>query len=526
MFLSKLPKNLPPKFIPSSKITHRVREIIEEVIESPTKIPNYLNFDSPFINISTQRSAFNNKRVIAEYQNVDPVSLKRYLDNYHESKKSWEETPFDQKKEVFLNAADLIENKYYDTMLAYTIAGQNKTIYEAEIDAICELVDFLRFNVAYAEQIILKQPIQTSFIRNVSEYNSLNGFVASITPFNFTAIGGNLASAPLLFGNSVIWKPSQHAILSNHLFYEIMIEAGLPNGVLNFCPMEAEPFFKSVSSSNDLGALLFTGSSTVFDKMNRDIYSTVESRSVYPRVVGETGGKNFHFIDKSAIENGHSITNVAQKTVESAFNYSGQKCSACSIAYVPENMLDNFLERLKQFTKFYNDNMENYGVISEESYNRVVKIWDEISADSEVEVVEDIGNCDKENYFISPKIVICRDHENRVFNEEFFAPILAIYPYDSNTLSEKNNVMEKCCTSNNYALTGSIFSYNDEVTNMAIKKFRHKTGNFYVNDKSTGSVVGQQPFGGSGKSGTNDKAGDINLLFRLFNQRNIKINYE
>ena len=526
MFLSRLPKNLPPKFIQSSKITHRVREIIEEVMEKPIRIPNYLNFDSPFIDISKQRASFNNKRVIAEYQNVDPVSLTRYFNNYRESKQSWEETPFDQKKDVFLTAADLIENKYYDTMLAYTIAGQNKTIYEAEIDAICELVDFLRFNVAYAEHIISKQPIQTSFIRNVSEYNSLNGFVASITPFNFTAIGGNLASAPLLFGNSVIWKPSTHAILSNHLFYEIMIEAGLPKGVLNFCPMEAEPFFEGVSSRSDLAALLFTGSSTVFDKINKEIYTTIESRSVYPRVVGETGGKNFHFVDESSIENDHSLTNVAQKTVESAFNYSGQKCSACSIAYVPENMLDNFLERLKQFTKFYNDNMENYGVISEESYNRITEIWDEISNDPEIEVIEDIGNCDKESYFISPKIVVCRDHENRVFNEEFFAPILAIYPYDSSNPNEKYNVMERCCESNNYALTGAIFSQNDDVTRTAITKFRHKTGNFYVNDKSTGSVVGQQPFGGSGKSGTNDKAGDINLLFRLFNQRNIKLNHE
>ena len=517
---SKLPQNLIPNFRPGSLTPLRVSEIIEGVLDSPIKIPNYLGFDNPEVIIEKQISPFNNNKHVAEYQNVDITSLNRYFNTYQNNKKYWENTPYTDRREVFLNAAHLLEGKYYHDMLAYTIVGQNKNIYEAEVDAICELVDFLRFNVAYADTIMNKQPIQTGNIKNISEYNSLNGFVASITPFNFTAIGGNLATAPLLFGNSVLWKPSDNAILSNHLFYEIMLEAGLPQGVLNFCPMEPELFLDKVTEQNDLGAVLFTGSSSVFDDIYSKVSSTISNRQTYPRIVGETGGKNFHFVDSSC---GDMLDTVIERTVESAFNYSGQKCSACSIMYVPDNLFSQIVGKMEARINYFNNNLENYGLINKKSFDRVTNILDTLRVDEEVSFVVDGGDCEYDSYLVQPQVLVCNNHTHRVFNEEFFAPILSIYPY----LEEnKDETINECLASNNYALTGAVFSRDDNFIQHAREKFRHKTGNFYINDKSTGSVVGQQPFGGSGKSGTNDKAGDINLLYRLFNQRNVKINYD
>lgn len=521
-------RNLAPKFSTFSKITPAVREILHEIHQTPVKIPNVMAMDNPIVNIKKQTSAYNNKRHIAEYQHVDQVSLTRYFNNYEKGKEVWRKYTSDQRGDIFLHAADLIENKYRDRMLAYTIAGQNKSIYEAEIDAICELCDFLRFNVDYYNQILDKQPRQgnNNDIVNVSQYNALPGFTAAITPFNFTAIGGNLASAPLLFGNSVLWKPSDNAVLSNYLFYEIMLEAGLPRGILNFCPMSPNSFFKEVNKSNDLSAVLFTGSSMVFNDIYYQIGKNVVERNNYTRLIGETGGKNFHFADDT-FSRPEDLKFLAEETVNSAFGYSGQKCSACSILYIPEENLQPFITFLKNETARFIYNSENYGVVNYKSYTRIEDILNNLKSDPDISFVnhkadEDCSNNKDEMYYISPNILICRDHNHRVFSEEFFAPILTIYPYSKESLDE---TLELCKNTNNYALTGSIFSKDYNKVNRISDFLMEKTGNFYVNCRSTGSVVGNQPFGGSGKSGTNDKAGDVNLLYRLFNQRNLKINY-
>ena len=508
-------KNLYPKFNSTSVIPTKIKDVISVILESPIKIPNYLGENQS--KIKKQISSYNNNKDIALYQYVDKVNLDNYYQKYNSNKIKWEDTPFNQKKDVFLKAADLIENKYYNTMLAYTIVGQNKTVYEAEIDAICELVDFIRFNVHYTEKILQKQPIQTD-AHNKSEYNSLNGFVSAITPFNFTAIAGNLASAPLLFGNSVLWKPSDNAILSNYLFYEIMLEAGLPEGVLNFCPMEPNNFLNSIVERDDLAGILFTGSSAVFDDIYTRVGNNIKNMKNYPRIIGETGGKNFHFVDKSMYNNMHF---VVKKTMESAFNFSGQKCSACSILYVPYNLLDETLDIIKRNIDDYKSINENYGVINKKSYDKLDSLIKEFKNDNEIHLLFDKQNSEEDSYFIEPNVLVCKNHDHKVFNEEFFGPILAIYPY--NNLEE---TITLCKNSNNYALTGSIFSENKEFINVISNELKYKTGNFYINDKSTGSVVGQQPFGGSGKSGTNDKAGDMNMLYRLFSQRNIKINFD
>jgi 1-pyrroline-5-carboxylate dehydrogenase len=516
-----LPKNLAPRFNLKSKITSNVLYIINEIHKTPVFVNNVMCMDNPNPKILKQISAFDNRKTIAKYQNVDKLSLDRYFENYIDKKIQWEETSFTDRKNVLLRAADLLEHKYYDKMLAYTIAGQNKTIYEAEIDAICELCDFLRFNVAYAENIVKKQPLSDNECTNVSEYNSLNGFVSSITPFNFTAIGGNLASAPLLFGNSVLWKPSDNAILSNYLFYEILHEAGLPRGVLNFCPLEPDIFFNSVNERPDLGAVLFTGSSDVFDNIYQKIGENIRTKNNYTRLVGETGGKNFHFVDDT-YDNEESLNYLAEQTVQSAFGYSGQKCSACSILYMPEENLERFIPILKrQLTKFMST-QRNYGLINSRAYTRVSEIIDSLKKDKEMDIIVN-PVCDKDvSYLVTPLVFSCTNHDSYVFSKEFFAPILAIYPYKN---EEFKNTISLATDSNNYALTGAFFSKDSTNVRKVSRLMKHKAGNFYINCKSTGSVVGNQPFGGSGKSGTNDKAGDVNLLFRLFNQRNIKIKH-
>lgn len=403
-------------------------------------------------------------------------------------------------------------------MLAYTIVGQNKNIYEAEIDSICELVDFLRFNVYFAETIINNQPINTTGIENISEYNSLNGYIASITPFNFTAIGGNLASAPLLFGNSVLWKPSDNAILSNYLFYEIMLEAGLPKGVLNFCPMEPKIFLNNNMENEDMAGILFTGSSKVFENIFCKMGKNINKFNNFPKIIGESGGKNFHFIHNINL-NDNDLDLYLEKTIESAFNYSGQKCSAASILYLPESLLNKSVNLFENKVEKYLENQENYDVINEIAYNRLKNYLNSLKDDNEIEFIVSGINTDDRTYFIHPHILVCKNHSNDIYNKELFGPVLTIYPYKE---TEINETIELLCNNNNYALTGSIFSNDNKFIKYATNRLKHKTGNFYINDKSTGSVVGQQPFGGSGKSGTNYKAGDINFMYKLFNQRNIK----
>ncbi len=522
--MRKIPTNILPKFSQYSKPSKVITNIIEDTLNNPLNI----NFfpDKVSSNIFEQISPYNNKFSICKYKLTSSSELDEYLTNYSYSKESWRVTPWEFKKEIFLRAADLIETKYYDKMLAYTMLSQNKSVFEAEIDSICELVDFLRFNVYYTEEIMDKQPVQTNEHLNISEYHPLNGFVASITPFNFTAIAGNLATVPLFFGNSVIWKPSDSSILSNYLFYEILIEAGLPPGVLNFCPMDPLEFSRIVTKHHELGAVLFTGSTSVLEQLYTKIGESMSNYKNFPRIIGESGGKNFHLVDVSYEDlNTEYTTNnlpmVITKTLEGSFNFSGQKCSACSILYTPQKLMSKVINYLKTAIPKYLSGSHNYGVINKESYLRLIEIIENLKNDPQIEFVLGGSYHNQGTYFIEPCVVICTNHHHPVFHEEFFGPILAIYPYDN-----LDQVIEDCLHGNKYALTGSIFSQNEDTIERVRTQMAPKTGNFYINDKCTGAVVGQQPFGGSAKSGTNDKAGDINLISRLYNQRNIKINYQ
>ena len=424
----------------------------------------------------------------------------------------WENTSPEHKFEIFENLANLIEEKYYYKMMAATMIGQGKNPYEAEIDCIGELVDFLRFNIQYAKDIYQKQPISTEKkIINYSQYLPLQGNVLAITPFNFTAIAGNLATAPLLFGNNVIWKPSEKSLLSNWLFYQICMEAGIPKENLHFIVSDPLHFVKNYVNE-DMGGLLFTGSTYAF----QNILKNVDYSKNFPRIIGETGGKNFHFVEESA-----NINRVVEKTFKSAFNYSGQKCSACSIIYLPETMYEPFIEKMKLYKRFFV--FENYGVICRDSYNRTVDIIERsINDNTNLKLVMGGNYKIDKSFYIEPTIFKSISNTAcEIERTELFAPILLVKTYDPEEIEDAIN---HCINTSEYRLTGAIFSEKDYMIDYLTDKFSHKTGNFYINDKSTGAVVGQQPFGGSGLSGTNDKAGDINMLFRLFNQRTIKYN--
>ena len=510
-------RNLVSKFNHSSNITKNIRTHIKNVLENPVNIPCIVNGKVYNTNITPQISSYDNTKVISNYSKLTPKILGSNLNKFRDIQKDFaiNFTP-KQRIEVFENAAKLLETKYYDQMMAYTIVSQNKTVYEAEIDAINELVDFLRFNSHYYQQLLDKQPLNVDKnIRNTSVYNPLNGFVAAITPFNFTAIGGNLASAPLLFGNSVFWKPSDNSILSNYLFYEILLEANLPDNILNFVPMDPLQFSNTVLNHKDLGAILFTGSSSVFDNIYKKTGANVKKYNNYVRLIGETGGKNYHFIHKNVDD----LRRIVKLTIESAYNYSGQKCSACSRVYIPKSLYNSFISIYYDEIEGFKNTQRNYGLINKTSFDNTINNLHKIKKNKDTQILYGGEAYIKNNqYYVEPTLIKCNEHKNNTFHQEFFAPILSCYVYNDKNLEKAINL----CLNNSYALTGSVFSSDKKFINDFTNKSMYSCGNFYINDKSTGSVVGQQPFGGNGKSGTNDKAGDINLLYRLFNQRNIK----
>ena len=519
--MNKTPKNLLPKLSLYSRISNSIRYEMEQTIKNPKIVPSIINGE---YNYNTNMAQFSYKDKIADYRHTSSIEIQDGLETFEDAKENWNKINLKDRLQIFLDAADLLENKYYDKMIAYTILGQNKTPHEAEIDAICELVDFLRFNVSYVEQLHNKQPITDIYetygnnsyqIKNTSKYLPLNGFIGAITPFNFTAIGGNLSLTPLMLGNCVFWKPSDSSILSNYLIYEIMVEAGLPEGILNFVPSEPLTFSNTITNHKKLGGLLFTGSSQVFDNLNSKVAKN-ENYDNYVTLVGETGGKNFHFVHPSFH---NDVKYIVDKTFESAFSYSGQKCSACSRLYLPEEMLDEFISLMKEkINEYMSYHRNNYGLINEVSYHKMNRYLKEIGINKDNKLLLG-GNIEHKNYFMEPTVLTSKNHDNIIFKQEFFAPLLAIYTYNSNEVKQCVNL---CKEASKYALTGAIFSKDRDFVDYFSDELKYKCGNYYINDKSTGSVVGQQPFGGSGKSGTNDKAGDINFIYRLTNQQNVK----
>ena len=434
---------------------------------------------------------------------------------------AWRELPFDERAAVFLRAADLLATTWRDTLNAATMLGQSKTAYQAEIDAACELADFLRFNVQFARQILAEQPISSAGVWNRSDYRPLEGFVLAITPFNFTAIAGNLPSAPAMLGNVVVWKPSPTQQLAAHWTMRLFEAAGLPPGVINLVTGDGQAVSEAALTHPMLAGIHFTGSTATFQTLWRTVGNAISTYASYPRVVGETGGKDFVVAHASA-DPAALVTGL----VRGAFEYQGQKCSAASRAYVPRSLWDNGVRDELAATASslsYGDvtDFTNFGgaVIDRRAFDRLTGVQERLAADADVTVLAGGKSDDSVGFFVQPTVVECADPNHDVFKQEFFGPLLAVSVYPDDEWDAMLTQMESVSP---YALTGAVFARDRSVIEATSRRLRFAAGNFYVNDKPTGAVVGQQPFGGARASGTNDKAGSVWNLLRWLSPRSIK----
>jgi 1-pyrroline-5-carboxylate dehydrogenase len=442
----------------------------------------------------------------------------------------WRELPFDERAAIFLRAADLLSTTWRDTLNAATMLGQSKTVQQAEIDSACELIDFLRYNVHFARQILENQPASAPFTWNRSDYRPLEGFVLAITPFNFTAIAGNLPTAPALLGNVVVWKPSPTQQLAAHWTMRLLEAAGLPPGVINMVTGDGAAVSEVAVPHPALAGIHFTGSTATFQHLWRTVGDSIGSYAGYPRMVGETGGKDFVIAHPSA-----EPASLAVALVRGAFEYQGQKCSAASRAYLPRSQWESGLrDELVAVTESltYGDvtDFGNFGgaVIDRRAFDRLSSVLDQLHGEPSATVIAGGKADDSEGFFVRPTIIESTDPTHELFSREYFGPLLAVHVYDdvdSPAAEAWRAAMLQLEAVSRYALTGAVFATDRAAINEAARELRFAAGNFYINDKPTGAVVGQQPFGGARASGTNDKAGSIWNLLRWLSPRSIKENF-
>ncbi len=439
------------------------------------------------------------------------------------AKAAWENMPWQERAAIFLKAADLLAGPYRAKMNAATMLCQSKNVFQAEIDCVAELCDFFRYNVEFMTQIYQEQPESAKGIWNRMEHRALEGFIFALTPFNFTSIAGNLPGAPALMGNTVIWKPAETQIYSAAVIMEIFEEAGLPPGVINLIYVDGPMAGDIIFSHPDFAGLHFTGSTKVFQHLWQTIGKNISQYNSYPRIVGETGGKDFVVAHPSA-----DAKVVATALARGAFEFQGQKCSAASRAYIPKSLWENvrkyLVEDIKSFKMGSPEDFTNFvnAVIDERAFDKISGYIAQAKKDANVEIVAGGGYSKTEGFFIEPTVLLAEDAQYRTMCEEIFGPVLTIFVYEDNQYEE---TLELVDTTSPYALTGAIFSKDREAVVLATNKLRHAAGNFYINDKPTGAVVGQQPFGGARASGTNDKAGSILNLYRWVSPRTIKENF-
>ncbi|HPF60617.1 MAG: L-glutamate gamma-semialdehyde dehydrogenase [Gemmatimonadetes bacterium] len=457
---------------------------------------------------------------LANLHGATPALLGEAIDGAVRAQREWSEWRFEDRAAVFLKAAELLAGPWRQRLNAATLLGQGKTPHQAEIDSACELIDFLRFNVHYAERLLHEQPMSSRNAWNRLDHRPLEGFVYAVTPFNFTAIGGNLPTAPALLGNVVLWKPSHTAALSNWLFHELLQEAGLPPGVIQFVPGNSVEVTEALLASPHFAGLHFTGSTAVFRSLWRTSAEHLDRYRAYPRIVGETGGKDFILAHPSA-----DVAAFTTALLRGAYEYQGQKCSAASRCYVPRSLWPEVRDRMAagiaemqvgdpaDFSVFVG------AVIDERAWTKLDAVLAEARADSGVEIVAGGTSDRSEGWFIAPTFARVDDPHHRMMREEFFGPILTAYVYEDDQWAD---VLRLVDTTAEYALTGAVFAQDRAAVVEADRALRHAAGNYYVNDKCTGAVVGQQPFGGGRASGTNDKAGSILNLYRWISPRTVK----
>lgn len=515
-------------FAPGTADRSELLKALERVKSQTEDVPLVINGKKIYTDeVFRQVSPYEHQRVLANVSSASAQQTKDAIKACNDAKRDWENAPWSERATVFLKAADLIAGKYRYDVLATTMMGQGKNAQQAEIDATCELCDFLRFNVQYADEMYNQQPSKNpQGIWNKAEYRALEGFVMAVTPFNFTAIAGNLPSAPAMVGNTALWKPSHSAVLSNYLIYKIFQEAGLPDGVINFIPGDPNTVVQTALQSEDFSALHFTGSTGVFMDIYKQIAQNVDKYKTYPRVVGETGGKNFHVLHTSA-----NVPNAAKNTVRGAFEFQGQKCSATSRVFVPESLWPEFKSELQKemepldmgdattkegFHKFCGP------VIHEGSFKKLSNKIDENLKDPNLELVAGGKYDGSVGYYVTPTVFQSKDIDHDNLKTEFFGPLVTCYVYKDN---EYEQILDKVDKQTKYGLTGAVFAQDRRAIQVASDKLRNAAGNFYINDKCTGSIVAQQWFGGGRMSGTNDKAGSPNLMHRFVSVRAVKENF-
>ena len=497
-----------------------LREAYAEVIDLPMHIGGERVAEGKKVAFTPPHD---HQRTIGHFYRGTQDHARRAIDAALAAKAAWEAMPWQERAAIFLKAADLLSGPYRAKMTAATMLAQSKNVYQAEIDCVAELCDFWRFNVQYMTEIYRGQPASSPLVWNRLEYRPLEGFVFAITPFNFTAIAGNLPSAPAMLGNTVVWKPAETQIYSAVVIMEILEAAGLPDGVINLIYTDGPEAGEVVFNHPDFAGLHFTGSTKVFQTLWQTIGRNITKYRTYPRIVGETGGKDFVIAHPSA-----GADEVAVALLRGAFEYQGQKCSAASRAYLPASLWPAIQDRLVKDVKTLGiGSPEEYpnfinAVIDERAFDKIAGYIDFARDDAAAEIVVGGGYDKSKGYFIEPTVVLTRDPHFRTMEEEIFGPVLTIYVYDDGKWSETLDLLDQTSP---YALTGAVFSRDRAAVIEATERLRHAAGNFYINDKPTGAVVGQQPFGGARGSGTNDKAGSVLNLYRWLSPRTIKENF-
>jgi len=463
------------------------------------------------------------REILGEFNYCSEAQIEMAIQESLRAKAEWENRPWEDRAAVLLKAADLLAGKYRNILNAATMLGQSKNAYQAEIDSACELIDFLRFNAYFYQELQKDQPLSTSVASNRMEYRPLEGFVAAITPFNFSAIAGNLPTTPAVIGNVVVWKPSDTQMLAAHHTMKLFMEAGLPPGVINLVPADGPTFGRVILKHRDLAGIHFTGSSATFNYLWRGVGENLSNYRSYPRVVGETGGKDFVFAHPTAQSDA-----LAVALTRGAFEYQGQKCSAASRAYIPRSLWKSVRDRMtadiatikmgdvRDFKNFVN------AVIDDRSFQKITNILKEAKLTSGVEIVSGGNTHGETGYFVEPTVLLTSDPKSRTMKEEIFGPVLTIFVYDDSKFDE---TLTLCDETSPYALTGAIFSQDPAIVEKMTRRLKYSAGNFYINDKPTGAVVAQQPFGGARASGTNDKAGSRLNLFRWISPRVIKTTF-
>ncbi|MGF1533862.1 MAG: L-glutamate gamma-semialdehyde dehydrogenase [Bernardetiaceae bacterium] len=521
-FTVPTPKNEPVlAYAPGSPERETLQATLQTLRNQQADVPMYIGGQEVRTGtLKDIRPPHDHQHLLGQYHFGDTGHVAQAITAALNAKPFWEEMPWEHRASIFLKAADLLSTTYRARINAATMLCQSKNAYQAEIDAACELIDFLRFNVAYMTQIYAQQPISSPGIWNRLEHRALEGFVFAITPFNFTAISGNLPIAPAMMGNTVIWKPADTQIYSAQVIMEVLLEAGLPEGVINLIYVDGPEAGKVIFSHPDFAGLHFTGSTGVFQQLWRTIGENIHRYKTYPRIVGETGGKDFVIAHKSA-----DAKALATALVRGAYEFQGQKCSAASRAYIPDNLWETVKGYMQaDLASMQMGPTEDFGnfinaVIDERAFDKIVGYIEAAKAAPGVEIIAG-GTYDKsKGYFIAPTLIQVADPRYTTMEEEIFGPVLTVYVYHPEKFEDTLSLLDQTSP---YALTGAVFARDRYAIELAERKLRHAAGNFYINDKPTGAVVGQQPFGGGRASGTNDKAGAILNLLRWVSPRAIK----